>query len=75
MPVIGTVPAREERAREISNALASVRLEGLEPTDEAKAILQRYADGALTADGMGHAIDQLLDREYGPVRLSGTKRP
>lgn len=63
-----------DRAHEIKNALASVRLEGLEPSEEAKAIYQRYVDGSLTSEDMGRAIDQLLDREYGPVRLPRNER-
>ena len=73
MAVITTDRAQTQRAREIDNALASVRMEGLEPSDEAKAIFQRYVDGVSTAEEMGRAIDQLLDREYGPVRLPGNE--
>lgn len=63
-----------ERAREIENALASGRLEGLEPSPEAMAIFQRYIDGDLTLEQMGAAIDEHADREYGPVRLPGNER-
>jgi hypothetical protein len=74
MSVITANQVREKRASEIANALASVRMEGLEPSDEAKAIFQRYVDGLLTSEAMGRAIDELLDREYGPVRLPGDER-
>ena len=63
--------AKEQRVREITNALATVRIEGLEPSAEAHAIFQRYVEGVLTSGEMGRSIDQLLDREYGPVRLPG----
>ena len=63
--------AKEQRVREITNALATVRIEGLEPSAEAHAIFQRYVEGELTSGEMGRSIDQLLDREYGPVRLPG----
>ena len=63
--------AKEQRVREITNALATVRIEGLEPSAEAQAIFQRYVEGELTSGEMGRSIDQLLDREYGPVRLPG----
>jgi Antitoxin VbhA len=69
MAVITSDKARIQREREVENALASVRLEGLEPTQEAKDIFQHYVDGALSSEEMGRAIDQLLDRKYGPVRL------
>ena len=70
MPVTIIDPARAQREREVANALASIRMEGLEPSDEAKSIFQRYADGDLTLEEMGRAVDQLADRQYGPVRLS-----
>jgi len=61
---------RIQREREVENALASVRMEGLEPSEEAKGIFQRYVEGDLTLQEMGRAVDELLDRQYGPVRLS-----
>ena len=60
---------RAERARAIDNALASVRMEGLEPSEEGKAIMQRYVDGEITIEEMGDAIDKHFDAKYGPVRL------
>jgi len=63
------------RAREVENAIASGRMEGLELSDGAMAIFQRYIDGELTLVQMGAAIDQFADREFGPVRLSGNERP
>jgi len=74
MAAITTDRAREKRAREIENTLASVRMEGLEPSEEGKAIFQRYVEGELTIEEMGRAIDNLLHREYGPVRLPGNER-
>ena len=71
MAVITQDRAKEQRAREITNALATVRIEGLEPSAEAHAIFQRYVEGELTSGEMGRSIDQLLNREYGPVRLPG----
>ena len=61
---------RTQREREVANALASVRMEGLEPSGEAKGIFQRYVEGEVSLKEMGRAVDQLLDRQYGPVRLS-----
>jgi hypothetical protein len=74
MAVITSDRAREERAREIENTLASGRLEGLEPSPEAMAIFQRYINGELTLEQMGAAIDEHADREYGPVRLPRNER-
>lgn len=75
MAVITTDSAREQRAREVDNALASVRMEGLEPSPEAKAIFQRYVDGELTVDEKAKAFQEFLDREYGPVCLPQNERP
>ena len=69
-----TESGRAQRAKEVENALASVRMEGLEPSDSAKAIFQRYVDGELTSEEMDRAFDAHLDREYGPVRLSRNER-
>ena len=74
MAVITADRARAERAREVENALASGRMEGLEPSPGAMAIFQRYIDGELTLEEMGAAIDAHAGREYGPVRLPGNER-
>lgn len=74
MAVITTDRAREQRARDIENALASVRMEGLEPSDDAKAIFKRYVDGELTAQEKAKAFQEFLDREYGPVCLPRNER-
>jgi hypothetical protein len=65
---------RIQREREVENALASVRLEGLEPSAEARDLFQRYVEGDLTLEEMGRAVDQLLDSQYGLIRLSRNKR-
>ena len=67
--------ARAQRASEVEEALASGRLEGLEPSAGAMAIFQRYIDGELDIDQMGQALDEYADREYGPVRLPRNDRP
>ena len=74
MALVTQDQARLRRAKEVENALASVRMEGLEPSDEAKAIFQRYVDGELSSEEMGRTIDQLLDLKYGPVRLPRNER-
>ena len=66
--------ARTQRSREVENAMASVRLEGLEPTEQTKALFQRYVDGELTSEQLDRAFEAHLDREYGPVRLPGNER-
>jgi hypothetical protein len=62
---------RSVRQDAIDQALASVRLEGLEPTEEAMAIARRFAGGELTIAQMGEEIRALNARIYGPLHVSG----
>jgi len=62
---------RAERRARIARALASVRLEGLEPTDAAKAVFDRYAAGELTTEEMAAEIRALDAREFGPIHVPG----
>jgi hypothetical protein len=73
MAVSAVDQARARREREVEKALASVRMEGLEPPEEALAIFQRYVEGDVTLEEMGRSVDQLLDLQYGSVRLSRNK--
>lgn len=66
-----TEQERSERRVRVARAVASVRLEGLEPTDAAKAVFDRYVAGELTTDEMAAEIRALNAREFGPVHLSG----
>jgi hypothetical protein len=75
LPVKITEQERVKRHNEVQQALASVRLEGLEPGDEAQSIYQRYVDGELTLEQMGAEIEALHDREHGPVPVSRNERP
>jgi len=62
---------RAERQSRVARAIASVRLEGLEPTDAAKAVFDRYVAGDLTSDEMAAEIRALNAREFGPIHVSG----
>jgi hypothetical protein len=62
---------RAERRLHVDNALASVRLEGLEPTEAAKAIFARYVAGEISADDLNSEIQTLNAREFGSVPVSG----
>jgi len=70
-----TEQERVKRSFDVEQALASVRLEGLEPGSEAIAIYQRYVDGEIGLEQVGAEIDALNDRDYGPVRLPRNGRP
>ena len=66
---------RAQRALAVENALATVRLEGLEPSAASHALYQRYVDGELTEDQLDIAMAELLDRDYGPIRIPRNERP
>jgi len=51
------------------DAVSIASKEGLEPSEEPKAMFRRYVDGQLTSDELDRAFDQFLDRKYGPVRV------
>ena len=54
--------------------MASVRMEGLEPSEETKALFQRYVNGELNSEELDRAFEAYLGREYGPVRLPRHER-
>jgi hypothetical protein len=62
---------RTERRARVARAVASVRLEGLEPTGAAKAVFDRYVAGDLTTQEMAAEIRALNAREFGPIHVSG----
>ena len=66
-----TEQERSERRARVARAVASVRLEGLEPTDAAKAVFDRYVAGDLTSDEMAAEIRALNAREFGPIHIPG----
>jgi hypothetical protein len=74
MAVVVSDQARTQRAKEVENALASVRMEGLEPSEEAIAMLRRYVDGGLSSEELDRAFDRYFDRKYGPVSLPRNER-
>ena len=61
---------RTERQARVG-AVASVRLERLEPTEAAKAVFDRYVAGDLTTQEMAAEIQALNAREFGPLHVSG----
>ena len=66
-----TDPERAERQARVARALASVRLEGLEPTEAAKAVFDRYVAGDLTTEEMAAKIQALNAREFRPIHVPG----
>jgi hypothetical protein len=69
------MPTRDQdrtecRAR-VDRAVASVRLEGTEPTCAAKGVFDRYVAGGLTIEEMGAEIRALNAREFASLHASG----
>ena len=62
---------RAERQARVARAVASVRLEGLEPTESATAVFDRYVAGSLTTREMAAEIRALNARQFGPLHISG----
>jgi hypothetical protein len=62
---------RTARHARVVRALASVRLEGLEPTEAAKSVFDRYVAGDLTTREMAAEIQALNAREFGPLHVPG----
>lgn len=62
---------RTERQSRVARVLASVRLEGLEPTAAANAVFDRYVTGDLTAQEMAAEIQALNAGEFGPIHVPG----
>ena len=62
---------RTERQARVACAVASVRLEGLEPTEAAIAVFDRYIAGELTTREMAAEIRALNARQFGPIHVSG----
>jgi len=60
---------RAEREARVGRMLATLRLEGLEPTESAQAVFERYAAGELNLEEMGAEIQAINEREFGPLSL------
>ncbi len=70
-----TAAERARRTRVYEEALASVRLEGFELDEQTRALYQRYVNGELALAELGSGIDELNEREFGPLSLSRHNRP
>ena len=50
----------DERRALANNALATMRLEGLEPHEQAKELIERYVSGMISEEDLFNAIERLL---------------
>lgn len=64
MPLTSNVDQaeRNRRARAVASALASVRIESLDPGPEALALAERFVQGELTIEEFGAQIGELERR-------------
>ena len=60
---------REQRTSEVNNALASVRMEGLEPDERVLHLYQLYVTGELTSEALDEALNRHFVAEYGPLSI------
>jgi hypothetical protein len=74
---IVTITEQERAIREEAyrDAVTNLRLEGLEMDEETKRIFQRHVDGQISSEEFRAAIDDLNERKFRPVSLSGNGRP
>jgi hypothetical protein len=61
---------RAARRARFARAVASVRLEGLEPSRAAEAVFARYVSGELTVEEMTAEIRALNARDFRPIHLA-----
>lgn len=75
MPVTSPETIREQRLQRVRSVLASVRMEGLEPSAEAARLFQRYVEGELSFETLNDMFLEHLSSLHGPVPVSGNQRP
>lgn len=69
MAVINRIDEQMGRVREVENALATLRLEGLEPSAEALDICERYTKGMISFERMQQEFSAFLGLTNGPLPL------
>jgi Antitoxin VbhA len=76
-PLLLEIATKESqlRAQESEYALVLSRLEGLEVSDDTKAIFELYVNGELTIKELSTAIDEYLILKARSVPISGSERP
>jgi hypothetical protein len=74
MPTTSTPISEQERAkreRAFVATIANLRIEDLHLDDESKRIFQRHVDGEISDEEFRAAIDDLNERQFGPISVSG----
>ena len=71
------ISAQEQAKRQqaLIATFAQLRIEDLHLDNDLKRIFQRHVDGEIGDDELAAAIDELNERRFGPLPVSGNGRP
>jgi len=70
-----SAPERAKREQALVAAIAYLRIEDLHLDAELKRVFQRHVDGEIGDEELAAAIDELNERRFGPLPVSGNGRP
>lgn len=65
---------RVKREQALLATIANLRIEDLHLDDESKRIFQRHVDGEIGDEEFRAAINELNERRFGPISVSGNGR-
>ena len=65
---------RAKRKQALVATIANLRIEDLHLDDESKRIFQKHVDGEIGNEEFRAAIDELNERRFGPISVSGNGR-
>ena len=66
---------RVKRQQALNAAVAHLRIEDLHLGNDLKGVFQRHVDGEFDDEELAAAIDDLNERRFGPLPVSGNGRP
>jgi hypothetical protein len=77
MATTSTPISEQERAKRnqaLVATIANLRIEDFHLDDESKRIFQTHVDGEISDEEFHAAIDELNERRFGPICVSGNGR-
>ena len=77
MSTTSTPISEEERAKRFGAfvaTIANLRIEDFHLDDESKCIFQKHVDGEISDEGFRAAIDDLNERQFGPMSVPRNDR-
>jgi hypothetical protein len=66
---------QEKRQQALVATVAHLRIEDLHLDNDLERIFQQHVDGEIADDELAAAIDELNERRFGPLPVSGNGRP